>query len=107
MQHRRDGDRHHGLAGTHFRIDDGGGLAGIDEQAGDGLDNAALCRERLALQAFHHRVAASVGASVVDRRILSGDGSQQAVAEVRDELGQGNDGGGRIVGRRVGHRCFE
>lgn len=100
VEHGGDGDRHHRFARTHFGIDDACRLAIIDQQSRDSLNHAALCRERLALEILRHRVAAVVEGSVVDRRILLGDGSEQAVAEVRDELGEWNDTG-IVRGRRI------
>jgi len=50
VEHGGDGDGHHRFARAHFSIDDARRPAIIDQQSRDGLDHAALCHERLALE---------------------------------------------------------
>jgi len=94
VQHRGEGDGHERLARAHLPSQNGSTLSGIEEQPGEGLHDCRLGREGLAQQALQHRLAAGVGHSVVDRRVLPGDGLEQPVAEVGEEPAQGNDGRG-------------
>jgi hypothetical protein len=70
MHHGGRGDGHHGLAGAHLGIDDGGGLVLVHQQPGDGLDDIPLCRKRLTEEAIHDRFPARIGPAGIDGGVL-------------------------------------
>jgi hypothetical protein len=89
VHHGGRGDGHHGLAGAHLGIDDGGGLVLVHQQPGDGLDDLPLGRKRLAQEALHDRFPARIGLAGIDGGVLGLHRIQQAVTEFLDEAGQG------------------
>ena len=98
MGRRSCSDGHHGFAGAHFSIDNGGGFVFLDQLLQYGTDDFPLCRKQWSGKTIHHFLQYRIGLSVIDGPVLFRDGIEQAFAEFGQKLRQ------RHVGIRL--LCF-
>ena len=99
MVHRRSGgNRHHGLARAHFRIDDRSGAVFTQQKLQHRPHHFALGGKQRACQRIQHALGFGIRLPLIQRPVLLGNRLKQAAAEIGQKLRQRHFAAGSCFG---------